>query len=210
VLEALEGAVLGRIVRDSVLPAAPDDVGPGAGENAFGVGVALAVGAELLVAVASPFVAVGRVAGKVADGVSEFLVGGPPECDGSMFAGGAGGRGDSGERGKGFGFGEPGAAVADLGEKGRSADGVGSGKGSEDVAVGVGVQQFSYPSVESLYLAVEGFEERHERQGDAAAGFAFVAQQPGWCLGEVTVEIGGGAATSIALVAEPGAETLLR
>src|SRR5690606_18763725 len=49
----------------------------------------------------------------------------------------------------------------------------GPGEGSEDVAVGVGVQQFSDPSVESLDLGVEGVEERHERQGDAAAGIPF-------------------------------------
>lgn len=104
------------------MPAAPDDVGPGAGEDPLGVGVALPVGAELLVAVVSPFVALGRVAGEIADGVSEFLVGGPSEGDGSVFAGGAGGRGDSGEAGEGLRFRKPCAAVSDLGEKGGGAD----------------------------------------------------------------------------------------
>jgi hypothetical protein len=92
------------------------------------VGVALGVDAELLVAVVGPLVAVGCVAGEVADGVAEFLVGGPPECDGAVFAEGAGGGGDSGETGEGFGFGKPGAEVADLGEKGGGSDGAGSGK----------------------------------------------------------------------------------
>jgi hypothetical protein len=63
------------------------------------------VGAELLVALAGPFVALWCVSGEVADGVSEFLVGGPSEGDGAVFAGGTGGGCDSGEAGEGFGFG---------------------------------------------------------------------------------------------------------
>ena len=68
-------AVAGGVVGGVVLPAAPDDVGPAAGEDAFGVGVALAVGAELLVALLGPGVASPAVAGEVAECVAEFLVG---------------------------------------------------------------------------------------------------------------------------------------
>ena len=55
--EGLEGAVAVGVVGLVVLPASPDDLGPGAGEDAFGVGVALPAGAELLVAESGPFVA---------------------------------------------------------------------------------------------------------------------------------------------------------
>ncbi len=41
VQEALEGGVLGGVVGGAVLPAAPDDVDPGAGEDAHGVRVVL-------------------------------------------------------------------------------------------------------------------------------------------------------------------------
>ncbi len=69
-----------------VLPAAPDDVGPGAGEDAFGVGVSFAVGAELAVAVLGPLVGVAGVAGKRAHDVAEPGVGGPSEGDSSVPA----------------------------------------------------------------------------------------------------------------------------
>lgn len=85
-LEALEGTVAGGVVGDVVLPAAPDDLGPGSGEDAFGVGVALAVGAEAVVALPGPFVAVACVASEVAQGVAESGVATPPEGDGAVAA----------------------------------------------------------------------------------------------------------------------------
>jgi hypothetical protein len=56
-LESAEGAVAVGIVGGVVLPAAPDDLGPGSGEDAFGVGVTFPVVSELAVAVGGPFVA---------------------------------------------------------------------------------------------------------------------------------------------------------
>jgi hypothetical protein len=43
--ESLEGAVVGGVVGGVVLPAVPDDVEPGAGEDAGGVGVVVVSGA---------------------------------------------------------------------------------------------------------------------------------------------------------------------
>ena len=43
--QALEGSVFGGVVGDVVLPAVPDDVEPGAGEDADGVGVVVSAGA---------------------------------------------------------------------------------------------------------------------------------------------------------------------
>lgn len=63
-LEFAEGSVAGRLVGGVVLPAAPDDVRPGASEDALSVGVSFAVGAELTVPVGGPFVAVTGVAGE--------------------------------------------------------------------------------------------------------------------------------------------------
>ena len=60
------------IVGGVVLPGAPDDLGPGASEDAFGVGMSFPVSAELAVAVGGPFVAVARAAG---------------ECDGAPLMG---------------------------------------------------------------------------------------------------------------------------
>jgi hypothetical protein len=61
-LELAEGAVAVGVVGGVVLPAAPDDLGPGSGEDAFGVGVSFAVGSEL--AVGGPFVAFAGIAGE--------------------------------------------------------------------------------------------------------------------------------------------------
>lgn len=70
--EALVAAVSGGVVGGVVLPATPDDVGPAAGEDAFGVGVGFAAGAELAISVGGPGVASPAVAGEVADRVAEF------------------------------------------------------------------------------------------------------------------------------------------
>ena len=47
--DALEGVVLGRVVGGAGLPAAPDDVDPGAGQDAHGVRVVFAAGAGVVV-----------------------------------------------------------------------------------------------------------------------------------------------------------------
>src|SRR5664280_2105139 len=60
--DPLQGAVVGRVVDGVVLPAAPDDVDPGAGQDADGVGVVVLFGAGFGVEVGGPGVAVWGVA----------------------------------------------------------------------------------------------------------------------------------------------------
>jgi hypothetical protein len=50
----LEGAMIGRVLGDSVLPAAPDDVEPGAGQDAHGVGMVVSTGSRAVVQVGRP------------------------------------------------------------------------------------------------------------------------------------------------------------
>ena len=66
VQEGLQGAVFGGVVRGVVLPAAPDDVEPGAGEDADGVGVVVAAGSGSLVEVGGPGVGAAAVGSSVA------------------------------------------------------------------------------------------------------------------------------------------------
>ena len=54
---------------------APDDVGPGAGEDAGGVGVVAAAGDGLVVVAGGPGAGAAGVSGKVAQGVAELLAG---------------------------------------------------------------------------------------------------------------------------------------
>src|SRR6266511_3414235 len=77
--EGLEGAVEGRVVGEVVLPAAPDDVCPGAGQDADGVGVVAAAGDGFGVEVGCPGVGAAGVAGEVAQGVAQLFVGSPAE-----------------------------------------------------------------------------------------------------------------------------------
>lgn len=82
--------MFGGFVGDSVLPAAPDDVEPGAGEDADRVGVVVSSGDGAVVHVGGPGVGVSAVAGEVGDGVAELFVCGPTESDVFDFAGLAG------------------------------------------------------------------------------------------------------------------------
>ena len=119
--------MFGGVVGDAVLPAAPDDVEPGAGEDADGVGVVVAAGSGALVEVGGPGVGVVGVAGEVDDGAAELFVDGPAEGDDFDLAGLAGRGCGAGQAGQRFGGGEPAAGVADLGQEPGGADGAGRG-----------------------------------------------------------------------------------
>ena len=127
--ESLQGSCRVGVVGGVVLPAVPDDVEPGAGQDADGVGVVVAAGAGSVVEVGGPGVGAAGVAGEVADGVAELFVAGPAEPDGAGLAGLSGGGGDAGEADQRLGGGEPAAAVADLGQQPGGADRSGSGAG---------------------------------------------------------------------------------
>src|SRR5439155_7152097 len=115
--ERLEGAMLGRVVGRAVLPAAPDDEEPCAGEDADRVRMVVAASDGVAVEVGSPGVSASGVTGEVADGIAELLIGGPAEADGAVLAGLACAGGDAGEAGQRLRRGEAGPAVADLGEQ---------------------------------------------------------------------------------------------
>ena len=52
--DALECVVAGGVVGDAVLPAFPDDVCPGPGEDSYGVGVVVSSGSGAVVQVRGP------------------------------------------------------------------------------------------------------------------------------------------------------------
>ena len=127
-------------VGDAVLPAVPDDVEPGAGQDAHGVGMVVAAGSGAVVEVGGPGVGVSAAVGEVGDGVAQLFVAGPAEPDGAELSGLAGRGCCAGQAGQRFGGGESGSAVADLGQQPRGADPTGAGQAGEDVGVGVGVE----------------------------------------------------------------------
>src|SRR3954452_15320430 len=108
--DTLEGVVAGGGVGGAVLPAAPDDVRPGACEDPDGVGVVVATGSGALVEIFCPGVGSAAVAGEVAQGVAQLFVGRPSEGDGLDLAGLAGLRGGNAQEAEHVGGGEPAGA----------------------------------------------------------------------------------------------------
>src|SRR5690242_14583036 len=133
--DALQGVVSRGVVGFAGLPAMPDDVEPGAGEDAHGVWVVVTAGSCAVVEVGGPGVGVSGVGGEVADRVAQLFVAGPAEPDGADLAGLAGGGRGAGQAGQRLGGGVFGAAVADLGEQPGGAHAAAAGQAGEDVLV---------------------------------------------------------------------------
>ena len=129
--------MFGGVVGDAVLPAAPDDVEPGAGQDAGGVGVVEVSCSGALVEVGGPGVGVVGVAGEVDDGSAELFVDCPAEGDDFDVAGLFGRGCGAGQADQCFGGGEPAAGVTDLGQEPGGADGAGLGQRGEDRGVGM-------------------------------------------------------------------------
>jgi hypothetical protein len=173
--QCLEGAMFGGVVGGSVLPAVPDDVEPGAGEDADRVGVVVAAGDRAAIEVSGTGVGVSAVAGEVGDSVAELFVCGPTESDVFDFTGLASGGGDSGQACQRFRGGEPGAAVPNLGEQTGRA-GARARQRGEDLRVRVAGELFGDIGVESLDLGVNatsGASATHPR-----------SPTKGWCTSE--------------------------
>src|SRR6478736_2015190 len=183
VQECLEGAVLSRVVADAVLPAVPDDVEPGAGQDAHGVGVVVAAGASAAVEVLGPGVGAAGVGGEVGDGVAQVFVARPSESDRTHGARLAGGGGDAGQACQCLGGGESAAAVADFGEKLCGSD----------------------LSGEGLDLFDEGAQGSDQCVGDVGVGGAVFAGDTAGRGGQPGVQDGGTLAAGVADLGQPGA-----
>jgi hypothetical protein len=129
--------MLGRIVGHGILPAVPDDEQPGTGEDAHGMRVVVAASEGLAIELGRPGVGASRVAGEVADGIAELLVGSPAEAHSPVFAGLPSAGRDASQAGQRLRRREAGTAVADLGQQASGADGASAGQAVEDVGVGV-------------------------------------------------------------------------
>ncbi len=205
--EALECAVVGGVVGDLVLPAVPDDVEPGSGEDADGVGVVVSACSGAVVEVGGPGVGVAGVG-----------------ADRAEFPGLAGGGGGAGQAGQGFGGGESvgvrvelvvdlGRECLDLGVQGLQQRDVGGGDrglaggvfaggsagcvdetlvqdGGVDLA---GVALLARPLAEASggepVGAVLGLEPGQERQGDLGVDRGEQADGAGEDVAQVRAEL---------------------
>src|SRR5207253_333864 len=80
--ERLRGAMSADVVGGVILPAAPEDAGPRAGQDADRVLMAAAAGARPLIHEGGPARGVPRVIGEGGEGAAQALVAGPAEDDG--------------------------------------------------------------------------------------------------------------------------------
>jgi hypothetical protein len=151
------------------LPASPDDVEPGAGEDADGVGVVVAAVACSLVEVGGPGVGVVGVAGEVDDGAAESFADGPAVGDDLRLAGLAGGRCSAGEGGQYLWGGVSAAGVADLGEQPGRAHGARAGQRGEDRGIGVDGELLGDLFVERGDLGPDAGERGDQGEGDLGA-----------------------------------------
>lgn len=205
--EALKCGVRGGVVGGAVLPASPDDVAPGAGEDAGCVLVGLAVGAEPVVAGFGPWFGAPTVTGDVAEGVSG-LVGAMPERDYTVSCAGANGGCCAREADEGFRRGESGATVAHLGDERCGADRARAWERREDVSIGVAGEQLRDAVGELGDLGNESLEQSDEGEHDRGAGAAIVVDSARRGS-KAPVELGCGLAAAVAVGAEPGIQALL-
>ena len=104
------------VVEGAIVPGAPKDAYPGAGEDANGMGMIAASAASALVDVCCPRGCVSGVVGEAGDGPSQAMVACPAEDDTAALAGGVGDRADAGFGGEVVGAREALAHIAELGE----------------------------------------------------------------------------------------------
>ena len=124
------------VVEGAIVPGAPKDAYPGAGEDANGMGMIAASVASALVDVCCPGGCVSGVVGEAGDGSSQAMVACPAEDDTAALAGGVGDRADAGFGGEVVGAREALAHIAELGEDLRGADAPRPWEGHDDLAVG--------------------------------------------------------------------------
>jgi hypothetical protein len=155
------------------------------------VRVVFAAGDGIVIQLGCPGAGVAGVAGEVADGVAELLVGGPAEVGEGGLAGLAGGGGDAGQADQRFGGGEPGPAVTDLGEQPGGAHGAGAGQRGEDGRVGVQGELLGDLGIQGPDLLHEAGQDGEQGAGDVRLGDAVVAGAAAGCGGQAGVQGGG-------------------
>lgn len=206
------GEVSGLVVGGVVVPAAPDDPEPGAGQDPDGVGVVQPASSGPGVGVLGPGVSGAAAVGEVNDSLAQAVVAAAAEGDVVGPARRPGGRGDAGRGGEGVVGGEAGADVADLGEQGRGPDGPGAGKAGEHRLIGVRVKRCGDVGIERVNPLPQAPQQRDLFAGDQFGGVGGRAVgQAGGCVSQVAVQLGRGAGGRAGVVGgvEPGGEALL-
>jgi len=197
-----EGAVLGGVVGDALVPAVPEHVEPGAGEDADGVGVVTGASVE----VCGPRVGVGAVAGEVGDGVAELFVAGPAEGDGAQLAGLSGRGCGAGEAGQGLGGGELDSPVGDLGEQAGGLHAASPGQAAEVVLVGAGVELSADLGRAGFDLLGWDRQRAEQSPGNVRPVGRVVTGDAAWCGDQAGVQLLGVGAPGVAGAGQPAGQ----
>src|SRR2546429_3254883 len=113
---ALGGTVKGDVVRTAILPAAPQDAHPRAGQDADRMGMIAAPAPRVGIGGPRPGRGMARVVGEGRERLPQAFVAGPAEADGAVLAGFAGDGRDARLSRELLVGGEAGAIIAELGQ----------------------------------------------------------------------------------------------
>ncbi len=170
--ERLGGAMPADVVWGAILPAAPKDAGPRAGEDAYCMLMPTAAGAGALIHEGGPARGMPGVIGEGGEGAAQALVAGPAEDHGVVLPGGMGDGRQAALGGELFVAGEAGAIVAELGQDLSGIDGAAAGQALDEGAVRMLSQRRLDGRGEVLDLSDERGQDSDEGADDVAAGLA--------------------------------------
>ena len=201
--EGRRGAMARDVVDGAILPAAPEDAGPGAGEDADGVGMAAAAGAGALVDERRPPRGVPRVIRERGEGLAQAFVACPAEDDGPVLAGRVGDGREAGLGGELRVRGEARAIIAELREDLGGVDGTAAGQALEQRTIGMLRQRGGDGRGELLDVGDEGREDGDEGADDLAARLSFgLPDLTGRSPAEAGQQLRHGAPATVGVLAE--------
>ena len=208
--DALQGAVASRVVGLTVLPTAPEDADPGAGEDACGVGMRLALLAVPTVELLSPRAGADGVLGKVDQGLAQLLVACPAEGDDVVLARGTRRGHCASQCGQGLGAGKASPAVADLGQQRRCAHGASPRQALEDGSIGMQGQLFTDVGLELGDLCHQCAKHAYQAQRDHHQRVSSWSAHAWRRRPKTLQQLGGRAAAAIGIGLQPGSQASVR
>src|SRR5437867_2429608 len=199
--ERLRSAMPRDVVGRAILPAAPEDARPRAGENADRMLMPTATGAGALIDESRPGRGMTGVIGEGREGAAQALVAGPAKDHGLVLAGGMRDGRQAALGGELFVTGEACAIVAELGEDLGGIDGATARQALHEAAVRMLSQCRFDGRGELLELPDEWGEDSDECAHDVSAGLRFgladLARRRGAKAGE---QLGHGTAAAVRIL----------
>src|SRR5216684_3517615 len=207
---ALGGPVKGDVVGAAILPAAPQDTNPGAGQDADGMRMITATPTGGGVDRRRPGRGMARVVGESSERLAQALVARPAKGDLAVLAGFAGDGRDAPLGGQLLVGGEAGAILPELGQDLGRVDPPAAWERLEEGAIGVLRQGGDDGRRELLDLDAQGGQDGDERVDEVAAGLRFeITHLAGGRGAEPGEEFGGRAPAAVAVLPEEAGQAFL-